>query len=144
MVKEKGPEIVTQEDVAKYAGVSRAIVSYVLNNGPRKVSDDTRDRVLAAIQALGYRPNKHAQRLRSGNEFAQNSIGIIIGGKGYNLLERAYYSTILAGLFDSAHYLNQHIRFFSFFDALKDPIFFNKNIHPEEISSLLILLPSNI
>jgi LacI family transcriptional regulator len=51
---------------------------------------------------------------------------------------------VLAGLFDSAHNLNQHIRFFSFFDALKDPVFFNKNIHREEISSLLILLPSSI
>jgi LacI family transcriptional regulator len=51
---------------------------------------------------------------------------------------------MLARLFDSAHQLNQHIRFFSFFDAFKDPIFFNKNIHREEISSLLILMPSLI
>ena len=49
--------------------------------------------------------------------------------------------TVLAGLFDSAHQLNQHIRFFSFFDALKDPAFFNKNIHRDEISSLILLLP---
>jgi LacI family transcriptional regulator len=47
-------------------------------------------------------------------------------------------------LFDSAHQLNQHIRFFSFFEALKDPVFFNKNIHPDEISSLILLLPRMI
>ncbi len=133
--------MITQEDVANYVGVSRAVVSYVLNGGPRHVSVETRDRVLDAIRELGYRPNKHAQRLRMGDDFAHNSIGIIIGGKGYNVLERSYYSHILAGLFDSAHQLNQHIRFFSFFDAFKDPIFFNKNIHREEISSLLILMP---
>ena len=64
-------KIVTQEDVAKYAGVSRAVVSYVLNNGPRGVSEETRNRVLAAIQELGYRPNKHAQRLRLGDDLAR-------------------------------------------------------------------------
>jgi len=143
MNKDK-PDIVTQEDVARHAGVSRAMVSYVLNNGPRNVSEETRVRVLTAIQELGYRPNKHAQRLKLGSNAAQNSIGVIAGGKGYNLLERPYYSVILAGLFDTAHQLNQHIRFFSFFDALKDPVFFNKNIHREEISSLLLLLPELI
>lgn len=135
-------ETVTQVDVAKHAGVSRAVVSYVLNDGPRKVADETRQRVLDAIKELGYRPNKHAQRLKSSSHVAQNSIGIITGGHGYNLLERPYYNQVLAGLFDTAHQLNHHIRFFSFFEAFKDPVFFNKNIHPDEISSLIFLLPS--
>jgi len=137
-------EMVTQADVARQAGVSRAIVSYVLNNGPRKVSDETRERVLTAIRELGYRPNKYAQRLKMGADAAQNSIGIIAGGKGYNLLERPYYSVILASLFDRAHHLNQHIRFFTFFEALEDPVFFNRNVHREEISSLIFLLPAAI
>jgi LacI family transcriptional regulator len=135
---------VTQDDVARHAGVSRAVVSYVLNNGPRKVSDETRSRVLNAIQELGYRPNKHAQNLKLGADAAQNSIGIIAGGTSYNLLERPYYSVILAGLFDKANLFNHHIRFFSFFEVLKDPVFFNKNIHREEISSLILLLPALI
>src|SRR5829696_8267121 len=134
-------EIVTQEDVARHAGVSRAIVSYVLNNGPRNVSEETRNRVLNAIQVLGYRPNQHAQQLKLGANAAENSIGIIAGGKGSNLLERPYYSAVVASLFDRAYQLNQHIRFFSFFDSLTDPVFFNKNIHREEISSLILLLP---
>lgn len=141
MTEENDREGITQEDVANYVGVSRAVVSYVLNNGPRRVSDVTRDRVLEAIQALGYSPNKHAQHLRMGGDFARNSVGIIIGGKGYNVLERSYYSTMLGHLFDSAYQLKQHIRFFSFFDAFKDPVFFNKNIHKDEISSLLIMMP---
>ncbi len=134
-------EIVTQEDVARLAGVSRAMVSYVLNNGPRKVSDETRSRVLNAIQELGYRPNKYAQGLKLGADAAQNSIGVIAGGEGVNLIERPYYSAILANLFDRAHQLNQYIRFITFFESLSDPVFFNKNIHREEISSLILLLP---
>ncbi len=138
----KNHEIVTQVDVARHAGVSRAMVSYVLNNGPRKVSPETRNRILASIQELGYRPNQHAQRLKMGIDAAQNSLGIIAGGRGYNLLERPYYSVILANLFDHAQQLHQHVSFFSFFDALTDPIVFNKYIHREEISSLILLLPA--
>ncbi|HML20229.1 MAG TPA: LacI family DNA-binding transcriptional regulator [Aggregatilinea sp.] len=135
---------VTQEDVAVRAGVSRSVVSYVLNNGPRQVSEETRQRVLAAIRELGYRPNKHAQRLRWGSGIAQNALGIIAGGRSYHILQRSYYNSVLAGLFDGAHQFGQHVRFFSFFDALKDPVIFNKNIHKDEISSLVLILPSLI
>jgi LacI family transcriptional regulator len=55
-------KVITQDDVAEWAGVSRGVVSYVINNGPRDVSAETRERVLEAIQELGYRPNKHAQQ----------------------------------------------------------------------------------
>ena len=135
---------VTQKDVAERAGVSRGVVSYVINNGPRSVSPETRKRVLSAIQELGYRPNKHAQRLKMGSDAARNSIGIVTGGRSYNILNRPYFNKILSGLFDSAHEYEQFIRFFVFWDALKDPVFFNKNIHPDEISSLIIILPSLI
>jgi len=137
-------DMVTQEDVAARAGVSRAVVSYVLNNGPRKVSAETRERVMQAIQELGYRPNKYAQRLKQGSDAVKNTIGIVTGGQSYNMLKRPYYNLVMAGLYDSAHQLNQHIHFFSFFDALRDPIFFNKNIHPDEISSLILMLPNLI
>jgi DNA-binding LacI/PurR family transcriptional regulator len=96
---------------------------------------------MEAIQELGYRPNKHAQRLKQGNDVVRNTIGIVTGGQSYNVLNRPYYNLLLAGLFDSAYQLNQHISFFSFFEALKDPVFFNKNIHPDEISSLILILP---
>jgi len=55
---------VTQHDVARRAGVSTAIVSYVINNGPRAVAPETQDRVLAAIQELGYQPSAVARSLR--------------------------------------------------------------------------------
>lgn len=55
---------VTRNDVARKAGVSTATVSYVINSGPRPVSAETRERVLAAIQELGYQPNAVARNLR--------------------------------------------------------------------------------
>ncbi len=56
---------IRRSDVARAAGVSPALVSYVINSGPRPVSADARRRIEAAIEELGYRPNKIAQALRS-------------------------------------------------------------------------------
>ncbi|GAA2453976.1 LacI family DNA-binding transcriptional regulator [Agromyces soli] len=58
------PRAATRDDVARRAGVSSAVVSYVLNDGPRPVADATRARVLAAIAELDYRPNATARALR--------------------------------------------------------------------------------
>lgn len=54
-------------DVARVAGVSVPTVSRVLT-GAAKVSSDKRDRVLQAIDELGYRPNGAARALVSGKQ----------------------------------------------------------------------------
>src|SRR5438093_6655391 len=56
---------VTRDDVARQAGVSTAVVSYVLNDGPRPVSPEKRARVLEAIAELGYRRDAVAAALSS-------------------------------------------------------------------------------
>ncbi|GAB3597343.1 LacI family DNA-binding transcriptional regulator [Microbacterium tumbae] len=58
------PKAPTVEDVAERAGVSRQTVSNVLNS-PEIVRPATRDRVQAAIDALGYRRHAAARRLRT-------------------------------------------------------------------------------
>jgi DNA-binding LacI/PurR family transcriptional regulator len=55
----------TQRDVARRANVSTAVVSYVINNGPRPTSPGVRERVLEAIAALDYHPNAFARGLRA-------------------------------------------------------------------------------
>lgn len=66
---------VTRADVARAAGVSPAVVSYVLRPGLRPVAPETRERVLAAVERLGYRPNAVAQALRGG---PTSSIGMLV------------------------------------------------------------------
>lgn len=55
-------------DVAGRAGVSTKTVSRVLNGEPN-VQPETRDRVRAAVEALGYRPNVAARRLAGSRSF---------------------------------------------------------------------------
>ncbi|MEU4237637.1 LacI family DNA-binding transcriptional regulator [Actinoplanes sp. NPDC026619] len=58
---------VTSADVAQLAGVSRATVSYVMNDTPKQtISADTRTRVLDAAARLGYAPSAAARTLRTG------------------------------------------------------------------------------
>ncbi|MDU0969194.1 MAG: LacI family DNA-binding transcriptional regulator [Actinomycetaceae bacterium] len=58
----------TSADVARAAGVSRATVSYVLNNTPgQSISDATRERVKEAADSLGYIPNGSALALQQGS-----------------------------------------------------------------------------
>lgn len=66
---------VTRAEVAKRAGVSPAVVSYVLNPGTRSVSAAARARVEEAIATLGYRPNLLAQSLRRSTS---QTLGLLI------------------------------------------------------------------
>jgi LacI family transcriptional regulator len=68
---------VTVADVARYAGVSSAVVSYVVNDGPRGVAPETADRVRNAIAILGYRPNSSARALRKGRT---GILGLVLPG----------------------------------------------------------------
>lgn len=56
----------TQADVARLAGVSQPVVSYVLSGDPdAPVAPETRERVLAAIAQLRYVPDRTARSLRN-------------------------------------------------------------------------------
>lgn len=57
---------VTRNDVARLAGVSTAVVSYVLNDS-KNVSPATAAKVREAVAMLGYRPNQAARALRLGS-----------------------------------------------------------------------------
>ena len=65
----------TRADVARFAGVSTAVVSYVVNDGPRRVAPETAARVRAAIEILKYRPNVNARALKKGST---EMLGVIL------------------------------------------------------------------
>lgn len=69
--KEKRPSMY---DVAKLAGVSQTTVSFVINRSGAGISEETQERVWAAVDELGYRPNILARGLASNQTY---TIGII-------------------------------------------------------------------
>jgi len=86
------PRRVTLDDVAREAGVSRAMVSIVLR-GQSGASAGTRDRVLAAAEQLGYRPDLRAQSLAG---TSSRLIGVLFGAAG------TFHFDLLEGLYDEA------------------------------------------
>lgn len=67
---------VSAEDVATACGVSRTTVSFVLNNTPgKRISEETRQKVLKAAEELNYTPNPQARKLALLRKF---SIGFFI------------------------------------------------------------------
>lgn len=84
----------TRTDVARLAGTSVAVVSYVINNGPRNVSPERRQRVLAAMQELDYQPNAIARSLTSTRT---NTVGMIVPN-----ISNAFFAELALAVEDAA------------------------------------------
>lgn len=135
--------MVSQNDVAKRAGVSNAVVSYVINNGPRKTSPETRKKVLKAIKELGYRKNNVARSLKTNTS---NVIGLIIPDSS-----NAFFSEVAKGIEDEAYQQGYTLMFGNsssnldrqenyietFISQLVDGIIFLTTPLPEEHQSLV-------
>lgn len=83
----------TIRDVAAAAGVSPATVSRVLNERV-EVATDLRERVIAAVTELGYRPNGPARSLR---KRATTVLGIIITD-----VQNPFFTSMVRGIEDAA------------------------------------------
>jgi DNA-binding LacI/PurR family transcriptional regulator len=91
--------MVTIRDVAQKSGVSVATVSYVLNDGPRTVRPETRERVQVAINELNFRPNvtaRHLARRRT------HTLGVLIGNGALVTEGNPYTATVVSGILTSA------------------------------------------
>lgn len=82
------------KDVAEAAGVSTATVSRVLSNHPH-VRPEVRERVMAAVTKLEYRPNLVARSLRSQQS---NTIGLIVSD-----IRNPFFTAISRAVEDTAY-----------------------------------------
>ncbi len=134
--------MVTRADVAKRAGTSTAVVSYVINDGPRPVAAETRQRVLDAIADLGYRPNRVAQALRGQRSRVLGLIVPDISNPFYAELARIiencadlYGYTLILG--NSAQDAQRELRYVrTFLDRQADGLFLISGSSSDELMAL--------
>jgi LacI family fructose operon transcriptional repressor len=86
--------MVSIKDVAEAAGVSTATVSRVLSNGLH-VRPEVRERVMATVERLGYRPNLIARSLRSQQS---STIGLIVSD-----ISNPFFTAISRAVEDTAY-----------------------------------------
>jgi len=84
---------VTMREVAQESGVSIKTVSRVVNN-QGEISEETRQRVLAAIKRLEYRPSKLARALVTQRT---DTVGLILGD-----IANPFFSEVARGVLDRA------------------------------------------
>lgn len=82
------------KDVARLAGVSIATVSRVVADKPH-VNHDTREKVLAAITELGYRPSRVARSLRAKSS---QKIGLLISD-----IQNPFFTSLVRAVEDLAY-----------------------------------------
>lgn len=82
------PQSCTIDDVAKLAGVSKATVGRVIGNYG-SVSEKSREKVLAAVETLGYVPNSIAQGLRN---HSTKTIAVVLGSIKNNYCNELVYA----------------------------------------------------
>ncbi len=89
-------EKVTITDVARAASVSPSTVSNLLNGRSKRMRPQTKTRIENAIKALGYRPNKAAQQLKTGHARIIGLIVPSVANPFYGMFARHVEKTALA------------------------------------------------
>ena len=86
---------ITIREVAQAAKVTMMTVSNVVNDRTDQMSKETREKVKAVIEQLGYKPNHAAKTLRTKSSL---SIGMVILDDVPEFLADTYTSQVVSGL----------------------------------------------
>jgi LacI family transcriptional regulator len=120
----------TIKDVAKKAGVSISTVSYVLNN-TGKVSEETRQRVLKAIEELNYVPNNFAKRLKKQR---YDLVALIV-----HEIKGPFYDALVRGIQDVLHAFGYNLLIYCTLENRKQDV--DKFLNVGIIGGMIVMTP---
>lgn len=89
----------TMADVATQAGVSRTLVSFILDGKPG-ASEDTKQRVLAVAKEIGYRPDAAARLLARGRS---RTLGVLMD------VSQLFEAELVTGIYPAAEELGYEV-----------------------------------
>ena len=92
--QEAGPRRPTIADIAHRAGVSKGSVSYALNGQPG-VSEQTRRKILAIAEEVGWHPNRAARALSAARSGA---CGLALARPARTLAYEPFFAELLSGI----------------------------------------------
>ena len=101
-----GHKRLTQNDIAKLAGVSQATVSLVLNGAPTalaRIPAETRDRVQAVIRTTGYVADPIARRMAKG---LNRILGVFTYEPAFPSAQADFFTPFLLGIEEEAQQQN--------------------------------------
>jgi DNA-binding LacI/PurR family transcriptional regulator len=126
-------EKITISTVAEHAGVSRQTVSNVLNS-PHLVREETRDRVLASVSALGYRVSAAARQMRTGrSRLLAVRIDAVRDGINGSVQDR-----FLHGLTESANVAGYRIMLYTATDMAEEIAAFDELLGAFELDGFVL------
>jgi LacI family transcriptional regulator len=125
---------ITIMDVAALSGVSYGTVSRVINNDPH-VKDETRVRVLAAMEQLGYTVNRQARSLAGGKS---NVVGVLVPDLG-----TGYIGEIMRGIDTELGNCGYDLMLFTTHRTAAKEASYVNNLAGGMVDGLLLVLPRN-
>ena len=96
----------TIKDIARKLNISISTVSYALNDGPRAVPPEVRQKVLAVAREMEYRPNKTARSMATGRT---DTLAIIPPRDAHAMLLSPYLQIVLNGIVEAAEEIGQDV-----------------------------------
>lgn len=117
-------------DVAERAGVSVTSVSHVINQ-TRLVSDDLRERVLTAMNELGYQPNALARSLRRKETY---TIGVIMTNSA-----DPFFAEVTRGVEDACFEQGYNIILCNSDSDLDKELFYTNELIKKRVDGILFL-----
>jgi LacI family transcriptional regulator len=133
----KGKKKITSKDIAKELGISRSVVSFVLNgkNKEMRISDELTKKVLDLVETRNYQTNHIAKSLKTGKT---HTIGLIVAD-----IANPFFANIASEIEKEVRKKGYSVFFCSSYENKKNFNFQLENFKNRQVDGLILIPPIN-